>query len=64
MKINLYNRDQLVQTIPHASIIWQLLYIPSVNQLFSFGEDGIMRVFSPDKNQIQEEKHLEYIEKA
>lgn len=45
-------------------MIWNLFYHENFEILYSFGEDGILRLFTTDMKKIDKNIHAEYIEKS
>lgn len=53
-----------MSSIGHPSIVWNLMYREEYRQLYTFGEDGNIRVFTFDESKSNPELHHEYVEKA
>lgn len=63
-KVNFYDKNQLLLALPHPGIVWDMHYCVDLNRFFTFGEDGILRVFTTDKNKVDNNVHLKYVEDA
>ena len=63
-KIIVYDDQNKLCSLPHPSVIWNLFYHENFEILYSFGEDGILRLFTTDMKKIDKNIHAEFIEKS